>query len=873
MIELKNVTKIYTVNNRTTCKAVDDLSLILPDNGMIFIIGKSGSGKSTLLNLIGGLDNLTSGNIVVDGNEISSFSQTNLTKYRSSYVGFIFQDYHVLDSFTVKQNINLALDICNQEDDEKVEKILKVVELEEYVNRYPSELSGGQKQRIAVARALVKDAPLILCDEPTGNLDKNTSKQILDLLKEISKDKLVLVVSHNMVEANNYADRIIELCDGKVIRDRSRTSNYSNDFKIENDVVYIPHYRDLTSEELVMINDEIKENRNLSFKQIGNRFIESKVEVIDKEPFIINSSYVSRKTSKRLFKSFFKGKGWSLFFSVFIAAVLLSCFAIFQSFLSFDANSELSKSLTKHDVYSVPLQKGEEGTDGFGIGALNVVYDEEIEKFYENGFEGNIYKKYSHRIPLLSYTNSIEKKGKLTPLQNINNFYLKETYGVINCDEEFLTSIYGVINNGEKQLNYLALSDNPKPYGIIITDYVADSIIFYKRLPKDTPYENLLGDYVYNKLSYGYINGIVDTNYEEKHDYLISCFNEILNNPNNKIDTKKLRQSEEFSAFVVDAMNFLGYGYSFEKEYVESTKTTEYRTWVRTGTTYLELSDNHSAKTETVIMYNHTQYNKNLAHDEIILATQTVSQLFPHLDQSSYKSGSLTVKLKLYKNFGNKHLVYEKEFKVVSVKSTNTLINLDENMDLREFDVVPYGIYLDNHNDISTSIFTATQLGYVVCSPDATKLSTINHVLEVFGKFFYFIEILFLLLCIVFILNVGISSVKRNKYEIGVLKAIGTSNLDIIRIFARQSLITCISICIVSNVGIFVGTYLANGVLVGAFERILNTTFFELRLIAYMPSIVVQDLFWTFVICLISFIIPQVMLLRIKPNDIIRAKE
>lgn len=873
MIELKNVTKIYKINDKKECKAINDVSVILPDSGMIFIIGKSGSGKSTLLNLIGGLDTPTSGTIISDKLEISSFNQTELTKYRSSYIGFIFQDYHILENLTVTQNINLALDIQNQEDDEKVDEILRVVDLTEYVDRYPSELSGGQQQRIAVARALVKDSPLILCDEPTGNLDKNTSQQILDLLKRISQHKLVIVVSHNMVEANNYADRIIELYDGKIVRDRSRSANYSNEFRIIDDVIYIPHYRDLTEDELNIINDELKNNKNAVFKQIGNRFIETKVNVIDKDPFILKSSNISRKNSSKLFRSFFKGQGWATFFSVFIASVLLSCFAIFQSFLSFDANLELSKSLTKHDIYGVPLQKGEENYDAIGMSTVNVVYDEEVQAFYDSGFDGNVYKKYGHTLPITAYSNSIEKKGKISVLSNLTNFYLRETFGVINCSESFLSSIYGIEINGKKELQYLAISENPKPYGIYITDYVADSMKVYRKLPLDTPYEKFLGEYIYNKNKYGYINGVIKTNYQEKHEYLLEQFKEILANPDNDIDNQKIKQSPEFSSFVVETMNFLGYGYSFEPNFLETTKTIEYRTWVTLGSTYLELDSEHIGHVSFIKLYDHSVSKKQLSHDEIILDASTCSKIFPNISQSGYQSGSLKLKLRFYENYGTDKIIYEKEFKIVAISGSTSIINLEENMNLREHDVVAYGIYLDNHNNIGQSINIATEMGYIVCSPDATKLSTINHVLQVFGKFFYFIEILFLILCVVFILNIGIASVKKNKYDIGVLKAIGTSNFDIIKIYARQTILTCIAICIVTNIGIYIGTYLANLILVGAFETILNTTFFELRLIAYIPAIVIEDMVWIIVICLISFIIPQIMLLRIKPNDIIRAKE
>ena len=160
-------------------------------------------------------------------------------------------------------------------------------------------------------------------------------------------------------------------------------------------------------------------------------------------------------------------------------------------------------------------------------------------------------------------------------------------------------------------------------------------------------------------------------------------------------------------------------------------------------------------------------------------------------------------------------------------------------------------------------LLTATENNYIVCCADATKLSTINQVLNIFGKFFLLIEVLFLVLCIVFIVNIGLSSVKKNKYEIGVLKAIGTSSFDIMRIYIRQTIIICLAIVIVSNIGIYLGTYVGNSILVSAFEEILDTTFYDLKLINYIPKIVGQDLIYTVIISFISFIIPQIILFKI----------
>jgi ABC-type antimicrobial peptide transport system permease subunit len=167
----------------------------------------------------------------------------------------------------------------------------------------------------------------------------------------------------------------------------------------------------------------------------------------------------------------------------------------------------------------------------------------------------------------------------------------------------------------------------------------------------------------------------------------------------------------------------------------------------------------------------------------------------------------------------------------------------------------------------------ADKYGFVICSTDATKLATINKVHNIFGKFFLFIELFFLLIAIIFIVNVGLTTIKKNRYDIGVLKAIGIRNYDIMRIFIRQTIIMCFAICIVTNIGIYFGTMVGNYILVSAFEEILDITFYDLKLISYIPKIVATDLIYIGISCLISFIIPQLLLFRIKPIDIIRAKE
>lgn len=231
MIELLNVNKTYTSKAKIQVKALDQINLQFNSKGLVFILGKSGSGKTSLLNIIGGLDSANSSKILINGQELKRFDENTCAQYRNSYIGFVFQEYNLMNNLNVYDNIALALRLQKREvTDEIIHKVLEDVELTGLENRQLDELSGGQKQRVAIARALVKDPVILLADEPTGNLDSETSIQIFELFKKLSLKKCVIVVSHDAEYAHQYADRIIELSDGHVIRD---SNSIIRDEKVE----------------------------------------------------------------------------------------------------------------------------------------------------------------------------------------------------------------------------------------------------------------------------------------------------------------------------------------------------------------------------------------------------------------------------------------------------------------------------------------------------------------------------------------------------------------------------------------------------------------------------------------------------------------
>lgn len=229
MVDLINISKNYKTKSGEV-QALKDVNINFPDRGMVFILGKSGCGKTTLLNIIGGLDNYTDGEIVVDGVSLKDYKSADYDEYRNKYVGFVFQEYNLLDEFNVEQNIGLALELQKSKDNQAlVDKALEDVGLQGYNKRRINELSGGQKQRVAIARAIIKKPSIVLADEPTGNLDSMTAEEIFGILKKLSLDRLIIVVSHDRESAEEYADRIIELKDGAVVNDTFRNRSSATD--------------------------------------------------------------------------------------------------------------------------------------------------------------------------------------------------------------------------------------------------------------------------------------------------------------------------------------------------------------------------------------------------------------------------------------------------------------------------------------------------------------------------------------------------------------------------------------------------------------------------------------------------------------------
>ena len=221
MLQLKNIVKTYTTGD-VTQNALNGVSLSFRENEFVSVLGQSGSGKTTMLNIIGGLDRYTSGDLIINGVSTKEYTDADWDYYRNDSIGFVFQSYNLIPHQTVLANVEMALTLAGVSQSERkkrAESVLKKVGLKNHLNKKPNQLSGGQMQRVAIARALINNPDILLADEPTGALDSETSVQIMELLKEIAKDKLVIMVTHNPELAEKYSTRIVNLKDGNIVGD------------------------------------------------------------------------------------------------------------------------------------------------------------------------------------------------------------------------------------------------------------------------------------------------------------------------------------------------------------------------------------------------------------------------------------------------------------------------------------------------------------------------------------------------------------------------------------------------------------------------------------------------------------------------------
>ncbi|MEG0924737.1 MAG: ABC transporter ATP-binding protein/permease [Anaerovoracaceae bacterium] len=284
MIRLNNVNKYYNKKKSNQIHVINNTSIELDNKGLVTFLGNSGCGKTTLLNAIGGLDKVDSGDIYIDDKKITTRSSSKKDEIRNVSVGYIFQNYNLIEDATVFDNVSLVLKMMGikkpEEIEERVTYILKRVGIYKYRNRPAKMLSGGERQRVGIARAIVKNPKIIIADEPTGNLDSKNTIEIMNIIKAISKEKLVILVTHEREIAEFYASRIIEIIDGKIVKDRENSHDNDLDYRLENKIYLqdMPVYKELENENIKIKYYGDKENEDMEVKIVvknNNIYVET----------------------------------------------------------------------------------------------------------------------------------------------------------------------------------------------------------------------------------------------------------------------------------------------------------------------------------------------------------------------------------------------------------------------------------------------------------------------------------------------------------------------------------------------------------------------------------------------------------------------
>lgn len=464
MIEVKNLCKDYISQNGEIVHALQNLSIRLPSTGMLFVLGKSGSGKSTLLNVLGGLDSYDSGDIVFYGKSSKQFTQEDMDAYRNTYVGFIFQDYHLLADFTVKENIDLALEIQAKEPSSTLfNQLLAELDIAEIASRNPGELSGGQKQRVAIARALIKNPHIILADEPTGNLDSKTGTLLLDYLTSQKKDRLIVVVTHDRTSAERYADRLIELKDGRIIKDSLKVQSSDTHIAWDEGDINISADYALKLSDLGTLN-ALLDAKGTALLKKGEKthFAPTRVERIDSNlAFVPKKSFLPFEKTLKLSAKHIKSKSVKLAITVLLIILSLTLLGLAQTLAAYDMVASTASGFDNYNINNIVLKQGLVDKTGFFTRRNNIIKDEVYAKIKNDLGDMDFIEFYP--------TTSLEmRRGQ-------SYSFLKGYFnGVAVCSEQSIKSL---------GFNIVGTAPNNDSFQVMITDYtllgllMADSTI------------------------------------------------------------------------------------------------------------------------------------------------------------------------------------------------------------------------------------------------------------------------------------------------------------------------------------------------------------------------------------------------------------
>lgn len=854
MIELKNITKSYKSKKGKDTLALNNISLKLNNKGMVFILGKSGSGKSTLLNILGGLDKYDSGDMLILGKSSKDFTQADFDSYRNTYIGFIFQEFNILEDYNVYENIALALQLQQKEiNNSEIDNLLEKLEIKDLKERKVNELSGGQKQRTAIARALIKNPKIILADEPTGNLDSKTGKDVMNLLKEISKEKLVVIVSHDNEFAKLYADRIIEIKDGNIINDTN-----------------------------VLDIEENTEN----YKTI--------------------KSHLPIKESFRLGVGSLKHKKLKLFFTIFLTMCTLLFLSITDTMSSYNVEKAHSKLLKDRNEEFVQIEK--------------YIFYNENDYSYGNKDELTLTKNDIEKI-----NNKLGKESY--PVYKLQNSFVKEStldLLKIKRSEDKYTINYNAAevvetDNLSKIIKGKIIGREAKELDeIVISSYFADLILengikIYseddnqiKDIYKPKSFEELVtfNQYFYfgdnNKVK---IVGVIN--------YDISKYQEL-----KKIDTYS-KVTDEIDNLSNELYRLVEnvYGKIYVKKGFINNLKVDNKIVLSQGNIYrLELEKNKLNTSglyigpeildDKITYWDQKEWKTidNLQKDEVILNIRGLkdfdskdyeNKLKKYLennegDEEELKrtffekyvedyniiGDNLTIKIYTGKTFDeDKPTEKIENLKVVGI------IGLDENENNHYFSketlskykneyiqntalLVPINTKEEAETILKNFPYNAELSAKTTYSSEVLSLINSVNLIKDIG---FYISIVFVVFAIFLIGNFVFTSINYRKKEIGVLRALGATSIDICKIFFWEGLTLSLISATLASILLIIITNLLNSIIMTNISLILTPFIIGIRQFIIIYLLV-------FIVVLTSLILPIRKISKMKPIDAILKK-
>ena len=914
MLEVKNLTKTYKPKKGVPVKAIDDISLKFPERGMVFLLGKSGSGKSTLLNLLGGLDKYDDGEITIKGVSSKKFRQQHFDSYRNAYVGFIFQEYNILEEFTVGANIALAIELQgNKATDEQINEILEEVDLSGYGNRKPNELSGGQKQRVAIARALVKNPEIIMADEPTGALDSNTGRQVLETLKKLSENKLVIVVSHDREFAENYADRIIELADGKVISDveldYSAKEENAESIKFYGNTVEISGGYHLTESDREAINkyiDELENNSlNLSItpkKATFKKFApthNSKIKVLNASGFKLIKSKLPLKNAFKIGASGLKHKKIRLAVTIILSCISFGLFGLSDTFGAYNHIKTCTNSIidTGIDYASVAKSKkmGGEGIDSYWRDYGYKLSKEEISEISRvTGVEMS--GVYSNDNFSFDFTNSINPEIKLTE----TDYYLYGTgfNGFAEINENTLSDfgyylLAGNIPDGSK--NELAISEYifetfKKAQYTDVTIASQSEKISYTAINN---YSDILGKKIFIADKEFVITAVIDTNFD------LSRYLDLIEKKEGQSKTDSLVDYVLYSEFIYATNYNLSGAAMVGKGYVENLINSQPRNYnINEGYMYLynskvSLDPWYIGRISDVANENTVWLNgakTTLAENEVIISSSLIegqenaemtAEEATEYYKEFFKSGE-TFNFN-YQLFSDNEFIERDDFKVVGVIPIN-----DKNAYLQGTVIMSdawFNKFVDNNGKgiynyavgpmpksedsvkrlVSYCYSEEENIRFPIQNAVTYELDSVNEALGIFSEIFLYIGIGFALFAALMLANFIGTSISYKKQDIGILRAIGSRSNDVFRIFFAESFVIALINFVLSVIGVGAVTAFINYKLRESLGILITVLDFGVRQITLLAAV-------SLLVAFVASFFPVKKIASKRPIDAIRNK-